>query len=913
MTSSSPISSPTGEPTVINGRYEIRSLSGNTSWSNDYRARDLLLDRDVIFKALRPDLTSDRGFIERFRAHAQAAANLSHPALASVFDWGRDPSGFDGRPGPTYYLVAEEVGGRSTQQLVDVNGAMPIDRALHVLVGVTSALSYANRAEVIHGGVSPENITVTTNGVVKVADIGLGLALGPLWQPTNDQISYALWRSPEVTRGETADGRTDVYNVGLVGYFLLTGRPPFPGDSAPQVAERHRSVIPPAPSKVNPRIPKALESIIGRALAKNPSERFQSAAEMRTALIRFRETRAASAPTPGPGQPGLAGQTSVAGTSGATGAAANGSPGIVDTGAAAVGAALSMPPNDQLKGNRDDIATRDSSRNSSSSSDTHSEFGPPVRNSNDREPGGSTSSSTYTNDTHPAADTYPAANPIANTGIPATDSSVQRISSSSPSQSRSDLPRGSRAESRSPSRPDDNLDATTVSQSSWQPDDDQTQILQRSPGSSSPGSSATGSSATGSSSPGSSSSATGARSTGAIREDVADSTLGEPRGNFDELDRLPKRSSKGLVAVLLLLLAALGGLLFLLSKELDLFGGAKASIIVPNVTAKVSADAESTLSDAGLNVEVRDEPSESVALDIVIGQSPLAGVKVPTGAKVILRVSSGIAKPVVPRVIDETIDGARAKLARAGFQVELLEKEDDTAEPGTVINQEPRPDTEAAPGSKVIITVATSSGTVEIPDVTQLTPEDARLALTKALFRITVQTEASQTVDQGKVIRTEPPGGKKVDRGAAVVIIVSGGNATQVPDLRGKTQADAEQTLNGLGLKIDVQTRAVVNADEVGTVITQTPSVGKDIDPGATVTVRIGVKDEAPVTKAPKPTPVKTVETTPPTKPNTSGEAPIVSTPPPAPIPVNPLPTPTEAPIVVVPAVTPEPTTTPAA
>jgi eukaryotic-like serine/threonine-protein kinase len=789
MTSSStPPSTPDGPSAVINGRYEIRALLGNTSWSNDFRARDLLLDRDVVFKALRPELISDRGFIERFRAQAQAAANLTHPALASVFDWGRDPNGFGDRPGPTYYLIAEDVGGRSIRQLVDANGPMPIDRALHVLIGVTSALSYANRAEVIHGGVSPENVAVTTTGVVKVADVGLGLALGSLWQPAEDQPAYALWRSPEVTRGETADGRTDVYNVGLLAYFLLTGRPPFPGETASQIAERHRSVIPPAPSKVNSRIPKALESIIGKSLAKNPGDRFASPSELRNALVRFRETRVAPPADQAP--------TSSTNGQGAPEAAA----------AVGIGAASNM-----------------------------------------------------------------------------TETTGSARSGPVPVDSRGDY---TRADVTTFSGPDP--DATRVSPT--RPDEDRTQMLKR--------------------------------STGAVNEDVADRSLGAPTGSFAELDKLPKRSSKALVAVLVVLLAALGGLSYLVIQQLK--GPVTSTIVVPNVVGRPSADAETAIAAAGLNVEVQEVPSDTVAQDFVIVQSPLAGAKLPKDAKVIIQVSTGVAKPIVPQVKGETIDGARAKLLRAGFQVEIAEKEDDTAEPGTVISQDPLPDTESTPGAVVRITVATSSGTVEIPDVTQLAPEDARLALTKALFRITVQTEASQTVDQGKVIRTEPAGGEKVDRGSAVVIVVSGGNATLVPDLRGKTQADAETTLNSLGLKIDVTTRAVVNADEIGTVITQTPSAGKEIDPGGTVSVRIGIQDTTSATKKPTTTVAEVVPVE--TEPPASGSAQVqpttepAPTAPPTPAPTTP-PTPapttppaTEAPpIAVVPAVSPEPTVAPPA
>ena len=767
MTSSSTPPPSTGGPAaVINGRYEIRAQLGSTSWSNDFRARDLLLDRDVVFKALRPELIGDRTFIERFRAQAQAAANLTHPALASVFDWGRDPNGFADRPGPTYYLIAEDVSGRSVRQLVEANGPMPVDRALHVLIGVTSALSYANRAEVIHGGVSPETVAVTTTGVVKVADVGLGLALGSLWQPADDQPNYALWRSPEVSRGETADGRTDVYNVGLLAYYLLTGRPPFPGETASQIAERHRSVIPPAPSKINPRIPKALESIIGKSLAKNPAERFGSPSELRNALIRFRESRVAE---PAEGKAVVA-------------PAVSGDPKPTPVGPAAI-----------------DPTTMD-------------QFGTDQRGANQRSTGADTTRLS---------------------GAGAVDSG------------------------------------------------DRTRVLPR--------------------------------STGAVNEHAANGSLGEPTGSFADLDRLPRRSSKMLVAVLVVLLAALGGLTFLVIQQLK--GPVKSTIVVPDVRGKASADAETAISSAGLNVEVREEPSDSVAQDVVIDQSPAPGVKIPENAKVILRVSTGIAKPIVPNVKGETIDGARAKLLRAGFQVELAEREDDTAEPGTVISQDPLPETESTPGAKVTITVATSSGTVEIPDVTQLSPEDARLALTKALFRITVQTEASQTVDQGKVIRTEPSSGERVDRGSAVVIIVSGGNAAQVPDLRGKTQADAEQTLNALGLKIDVTTRAVVNADEIGTVITQTPSAGKEIDPGGTVAVRIGIQDTT-VSKKPTTTVAAAADTTLPASSGGSAEvlptsAPVV-TPTPV-VTVAPIaPAPSETPIVVVPAVTPVTTIAPA-
>jgi eukaryotic-like serine/threonine-protein kinase len=762
-------------PMLVNGRYEVRNKLRDTALGADYLANDTQLDRLVVFKALSPALTADRGFIERFRAQAQSAANLTHPGLAAVYDWGRDPSGTPELPGPLYYLIAERVPGRTLSELVGSNGAMPVDRMLHVLVGVTSALGYAHRADVLHGGLNPDTVIVSATGVVKVADLGLNLALAPSWQPgdkpaginpaatsganseadNHAAADIALWRTPEQFRGEPADARTDVYQLGLIAYFMATGRPAFTGDSVGQIAQRHREVIPPAPSKINSAVPKQMEGIIGRSLAKKSEERYPTINDQRAAFVRFRESRA--------GAPTVTPATAPGSLLGAIGVAAPQNSVVTPllaSGAAAAGTASTSASTDPYDDATSIIGTAGPS----------STAGPGAVVSRSAGSGPETSGMVDVNTT------------------PAT--------------------RGTRIDSR---RSSANLLA-----------DDATQI--RTNGSN--------------------------RSTGAIA--VTDDTdLGEPTGNFAALDQ-PRKKPGPMIALIAVLMAILGVLLYFLSQQLGLFGAANSSIDVPNVIGKSSAEAQSAIAAAGLTPDTENLPDAKTANDMVFGQFPEPPAKIPKGAKVTIRVSTGAANPIVPNVVGGTADEARAKLAQRGFAIELIEKEDPLAQPGTVISQEPQAELEegAAPGTVVKVTVAIISGTVDMPDMANKPAEDAKLELTKAQFRTTVQTEASQTVPKGQVIRTEPPAGAKVERGAPVVIFRSGGNGVIIPQLRGKLEADAIAIAasEAPGVKVDVTTRPVVDPTEVGTVVAQSPAAGTEVDPGSTLSIRIGKLDDLPTT-----------------------------------------------------------------
>ena len=733
-------------PALVNGRYEVRNQLRETALGADYLANDTQLDRLVIFKALSPALTTDRGFIERFRAQAQSAANLTHPGLAAVYDWGRDPVGTPELPGPLYYLIAERVPGRTLSELVGSNGPMPVDRMLHVLVGVTSALGYAHRADVLHGGLNPDTVIVSATGVVKIADLGLNLALAPSWQPGDNPPSapadaagfankhtaadIALWRSPEQFRGEPADARTDVYQLGLLAYFMATGRAPFTGEDVAQIAQRHREVIPPAPTKINSALPKQIEGIIGRSLAKKSEERYATINDQRAAFVRFRESRAAS--------PGTA-------------ASSSSGPNPVGSVAAAVGAVESALLGSGLATAGKPVATND---------DATSMIG---------------SSNLVDVNTTPAA---------RNLAEPVPSNRVGRIDSRKAA-------------------------AGLLS-------DDATQV----------------------------------RSTGAIAVDD-DTELGEPTGNFAALDQ-PRRKAGPMIALIGVLLAILGVLLYFLSQQLGLFGEARPSVTVPNVIGKSSAEAQSAIAAVGLTPDTENLPDAQTAADVVFGQFPESPVKIPAGAKVVIRVSTGAANPIVPNVVGGTADEARAKLAQRGFAIEIIEKEDPGAQPGTVISQEPQADLEegALPGSTVKVTLAILSGTVDMPDVAGKPAEDAKLELTKSQFRTTVQTEASQTVPKGQVIRTEPPAGSKVERGAPVVIFRSGGNGVIIPQLRGELEATAlaKVATEAPGVKVDVTTRPVVDPTEVGTVVAQSPAAGTEVDPGSTLSIRIGKLDDAPTT-----------------------------------------------------------------
>src|SRR5262245_22389350 len=272
------------EPTVFNGRFELRRRLGKGGMAEVFLARDLQLDRPVAVKVLFPEYATDPNFVARFRREAQAAANLNHPNIVSVYDWGQEHG--------TYFIVMEYVDGTSLADMLRTGGALSVDQTTDVATDVAAALGHAHAAGMLHRDIKPGNILITPTGSVKVADWGIGRAMDAAVEDNLTQtgavMGTATYFSPEQAQGLPLDNRSDLYALGVVMYEMLTGRPPFQGDSPVAIAYKHVQEAPRPLRSVNLEIPPELEAITMRLLAKAPAERYRSADELRDDLQRFR-------------------------------------------------------------------------------------------------------------------------------------------------------------------------------------------------------------------------------------------------------------------------------------------------------------------------------------------------------------------------------------------------------------------------------------------------------------------------------------------------------------------------------------------------------------------------------------------------------------------------------------------------
>ncbi|HVS85228.1 MAG TPA: Stk1 family PASTA domain-containing Ser/Thr kinase [Gaiellaceae bacterium] len=275
--------------TLFDGRYQIVRKIGAGGMANVYLAEDQELGRRVAIKILNDRHANDDQFVERFRREAKNAAALSHPNIVSIYDRGEAEG--------TYYIAMEFLDGRSLKELIVGRGPAPVDVAIEYARQILSALKFAHRHGIVHRDIKPHNVLVDGDGRVKVTDFGIARAGASQMTEAGSIVGTAQYLSPEQARGANVDQRSDLYSLGVVLYELLTGKAPFDGEAPVEIAMKHLSQVPEPPSALREEIPRELDLVVMRALAKDPEDRYQSAEEMEADLERVTRGAPVSAAT----------------------------------------------------------------------------------------------------------------------------------------------------------------------------------------------------------------------------------------------------------------------------------------------------------------------------------------------------------------------------------------------------------------------------------------------------------------------------------------------------------------------------------------------------------------------------------------------------------------------------------------
>lgn len=292
---------PEGTKTMLGDRYEIGEILGRGGMAEVHEAYDLRLGRRVAVKILRPELARDPSFHQRFRREAHSAAGLNHPNIVAVYDTGEDTLGSGANAVTVPYIVMEHVDGMTLRQLLSSGRRLLPERALEITSGTLAALDYSHRHGIVHRDIKPANVMLTKSGEVKVMDFGIARALaaqGQTMTSASQVMGTAQYLSPEQARGEVVDARSDLYSTGCVLFELLTGTPPFTGESPVSVAYQHVSEQPRIPSEIDSQVLPPVDAVVLRSLAKSPDDRYQSASEFKADVDRAIVGAPVTAPVP---------------------------------------------------------------------------------------------------------------------------------------------------------------------------------------------------------------------------------------------------------------------------------------------------------------------------------------------------------------------------------------------------------------------------------------------------------------------------------------------------------------------------------------------------------------------------------------------------------------------------------------
>ena len=269
--------------TVLNQRYELVAQQGSGGMSVIYRARDRKLERTVAIKILRPSLTQDPAFLEKFQQEARSVAMMSHPNIVTVHDVGSDNK--------THYIVMEMIDGQDLKRVIKARAPLPLDRALDYAIQICAGLGYAHRTGLVHADVKPQNLLINRDDIVKVTDFGIAQAYTDSMPQTRSEIVWGSphYFAPEQARGEKPSPAADVYSIGIVLFEMITGRLPFVGASQRELALAHIQTEPPSARSFNPTLPDDISLIIRKVMSKRPNDRYRHADQLGNVLRRARE------------------------------------------------------------------------------------------------------------------------------------------------------------------------------------------------------------------------------------------------------------------------------------------------------------------------------------------------------------------------------------------------------------------------------------------------------------------------------------------------------------------------------------------------------------------------------------------------------------------------------------------------